>query len=364
MSPSSLSAWTSARARGSPAARRSENSVSCCTGVPMALLRRHISTAATPKLRRTANINAPLAPLGRLPKSKSDTAPASRPAWNAMPTMASIAIPAPKASIVIVELSRDFMPSSNPILLKRSSVPIPAISNRRAWINFQNPVQIQNQSQTVVVAKHADAVRHAFRRAIKNVFRSHRISADHFVRRNAQPQIVVLSGNFHRSDHHMLRQQTRAAAFRHGDVDQRHDRAAQIKYADNVRGRERQLRRIRPFQNFLDVQHRQAKAFASAAENAVLRFRRAIFERAERFEQLGGIGVGRKRRKLEFVVHRISQAKRRTARSNSSRVNGLVTYPSAPCCSPQYLSLAESLLVTKITGIELNSALFFNSRQT
>src|SRR5258707_694846 len=49
-------------------------------------------------------------------------------------------------------------------------------------------------------------------------------------------------------------------------------------------------------------------------------------------------------------------ANRRTARSRSSRVKGFVTYPSAPCCWPQYLSLAESFEVTRITGIMLNSA--------
>src|SRR5215470_2380732 len=65
---------------------------------------------------------------------------------------------------------------------------------------------------------------------------------------------------------------------------------------------------------------------------------------------------------LRYASH--SQAKRLTARNSSSRVNGFVTYPSAPCCSPQYLSLAESLLVTRITGIVLNSLLLFSSRQT
>src|SRR5207302_9973936 len=63
-------------------------------------------------------------------------------------------------------------------------------------------------------------------------------------------------------------------------------------------------------------------------------------------------------------VSKIAYANRRTARSNSSRVNGLVTYPSAPCCSPQNLSLREDLEVTIITGMELNSELHFRSRQT
>src|SRR5882672_9213693 len=278
--------------------------------------------------------------------------------------MNSNATPVPNTSVKIVELSRDFMPSSNPILLKRSSVPSRAISNRRTWINFQDPVQIQNQSQTIVVAKHADAMRYGFRRTVQDVLRSHGIRSNDLVRRNSQPQNVVLPRRTKRSNDNMLWQQSRPASFRHGDVNQRDNRAAQVEHADKIRRRERQLRRVRPLQNFFDIQHWQAKPFASAAENAVLRFRSALLQRAEGFQHLRRIGVGRKRGQLEFVVHRISQAKRRTARSSSSRVNGFVTYPSAPCCSPQYLSLAESLLVTKITGIELNSLLLFNSRQT
>src|SRR5260370_7175826 len=59
-----------------------------------------------------------------------------------------------------------------------------------------------------------------------------------------------------------------------------------------------------------------------------------------------------------------AHANRRTARSRSSRVKGFVTYPSAPCCCPQYLSLAVSLEVTRITGIILNWSLPFRSPQT
>src|SRR5882757_1642620 len=325
MRPSSLSDWTSARARASPAASRSENSVRFCTGVTTELPRRHARIAATPSARSAAPITEPLAPLGKLPKSNSDTPPDSRPAWYASPNTMKSASPLTKTSVQIVELSRDFMPSSNPILLKRSSFPIPAISNRRAWINFQHPVQIQNQSQAIVVAKHADTMRYGFRRTVQDVLRSHGIRSNHLVRGNAQPQNVVLSRRTKRSNDNMLRQQSGPAAFRHGDVNQRHDRAAQVEHADKIGGRERQLRRVRPLQDFLDVQHWQAKPFASAAENAVLRFRSALFQRAKGFQQLRRIGVGRKRCQLEFVVHRISQAKRRTARSSSSRVNGFVT---------------------------------------
>src|SRR6266446_10714729 len=45
-------------------------------------------------------------------------------------------------------------------------------------------------------------------------------------------------------------------------------------------------------------------------------------------------------RSSPVLFFRNSHANRCTARSRSSRVKGLVTYPSAPCCWPQYLSLA------------------------
>src|SRR5260370_41182713 len=64
------------------------------------------------------------------------------------------------------------------------------------------------------------------------------------------------------------------------------------------------------------------------------------------------------------LLLRTSHANRRTARSRASRVKGFVTYASAPCCWPQNLSLAEPFEVTIITGIILNSAFPFRSRQT
>src|SRR5216684_753859 len=69
-------------------------------------------------------------------------------------------------------------------------------------------------------------------------------------------------------------------------------------------------------------------------------------------------------RSSPVLLLRNSHANRRTARSRSSRVKGFVTYPSAPCCCPQNLSLAVSFEVTRITGIVLNSALPLRSRQT
>src|SRR5438876_12435822 len=44
-----------------------------------------------------------------------------------------------------------------------------------------------------------------------------------------------------------------------------------------------------------------------------------------------------------------------TAPSNSSDVNGFTTYPSAPCCWAQNLSLCELLELTSTTGMRPNS---------
>src|SRR5690348_6403498 len=170
-----------------------------------------------------------------------------------------------------------------------------------------------------------------------------------------------------RCHHYVLRQQPRTPSFGHRDVDQRHNRATQIEDPLHISRRQRQFGHHRPVQHLLDVQDRQAKTLAPAAKDAELRFRRTVVQRPDGFQHFRRIGIRRQRRKLKVFVHSSSptpQANRRTARSSSSRVNGLVTYPSAPCCWPQYLSLAESFDVTRITGIVLNSVLPFSSRQT
>src|SRR6266699_2109546 len=83
-----------------------------------------------------------------------------------------------------------------------------------------------------------------------------------------------------------------------------------------------------------------------------------------RYRRLREAAQGGSLRSSIIRLLRISHANRRTARRRSSLVKGFVTYPSAPCCWPQNLSLAESFEVTIITGIELNSALPFRSRHT
>ncbi len=77
----------------------------------------------------------------------------------------------------------------------------------------------------------------------------------------------------------MLGQQSRPSSFRHGNIDQRHNRATKVENAQHVSRGERQLRHQRPLQNFFHIQHREAEPFAPAAEYAVLRFRRTFAKR-------------------------------------------------------------------------------------
>src|SRR6266852_544646 len=213
-------------------------------------------------------------------------------------------------------------------------------------------------------------MRHVFRRLLEQILGVHRICSDDFVGGNADANVLVMVLAAQGSDHHVLRQQSGSAAFRNRNVYQRHDGAAQIEYSDQVCRAKGELCQQRPIQHFLDIQNRQAEPLPSAAENTILRLRRPLFNRPKCFEQIAGGGVCGKGFEMEIFAHRLfflrrnSHANRRTARSRSSRVKGFVTYPSAPCCWPQYLSLAESFEVTRITGIMLNSAFPFRSRQT
>src|SRR5580765_84425 len=228
------------RARGSPAAKRSENSASCCTGVITALPSRQARNPPTASANKNAQKMLPLAPLGSDAKSSMDlSAPASRPAWNASPMTTNSASPFTKTSVQTVELNRDFITSSKlfPVAcLSSSAARHKSLSNLNRWPrkNFQKPVQIQNQCQPVVMAQHADAMWYVFRRLTQHVVRRNRIGSHHFVRGNSDSQILVASFHAHRSDHHMFRQQTRTAPFGHGDVNQRHNRAAQIENSHQV----------------------------------------------------------------------------------------------------------------------------------
>src|SRR5271156_1042308 len=279
MKPSSSFVVTSARARGSPAAIRSENSARVWTG-PNSAPRRHMRTTDTPIASTRAMMT--LMPPGAA-KSKKDASPAFLPALNAKP-MTKINISAfTNTSIQIVELSRDFIPSSKSLQRcpRRKRQGPPQKSNARSRKNLEQSPQINDQRQPVVVAKHSDAMRHIFRSLFQ--------------------KILGRAFASQRSNHHVLGQQSRAAAFRNRDVNQRHNGSAQIENAREVRRTERQLCQQWPVQDFLDIQHRQTKAFAPAAENDVLRLRRTLFHRPKRFEQI--VGIGGQRYKMKIFTH-------------------------------------------------------------
>src|SRR5439155_18772905 len=102
----------SARARASPAARRSENSASCWTGVTTELLKRQARNPPSASDSKTARMTPPLEPLGRDVKSSREFPFDSRPAWNARPMTTKSASPLTKTSAQMVELNRDFITSS------------------------------------------------------------------------------------------------------------------------------------------------------------------------------------------------------------------------------------------------------------
>ncbi len=154
------------------------------------------------------------------------------------------------------------------------------------------------------MAQHADAVRHIFRRLLQQIVGRDAVGANDFIGGDPDTHIVVMTIAAQRSHHHVFRQKPGPAAFGHGDVDQRHYNAAQIENSHQVRGREGQLGQHRPIQDLLHVEHGKAKAFASAAEHAVLRFRRTVFHRAERLEEVSGVRVGGQWRQMKIFTHR------------------------------------------------------------
>src|SRR5206468_1959376 len=87
------------------------------------------------------------------------------PALNASPRTAKPTTPFSRTSVQIVELSRDFMPSSKslPRSPRRPSALSPQVSNAGPRKNLKQPAQIDQQRQTVVMPQHSDAMRHVFR---------------------------------------------------------------------------------------------------------------------------------------------------------------------------------------------------------
>src|SRR6266852_87270 len=321
MYPNSSFEWTSARARGSPAAKRSENSARACTGPSMAP-KRHARITAVANASTMAKSTVP--PAGE-PKSSSDASPAFFPALKASPRTMKPTTPFSRTSAQIVELSRDFIPPSKslPRRPRRRPASSPQISNAGPRKNLEQPAQITHQRQAVVMPQHSDAMRHVFRRLLEQILGIHRIRSDDFVGGDADANVLVMVLAAQGSDHHVLGQQSRPAAFRNRNVYQRHDGAAQIEYSDQECRAKRELCQQRPFQHFLDVQNRQAESLAPAAEYAVLRLRGTLFDRPKSFEQIAGIGVRGKRLKMEVFAHRLFSCSGTFMRTAAPREAGL-----------------------------------------
>src|SRR6266852_4275988 len=216
MYPSSSFELTSARARGSPAAKRSENSARACTG-PSSAPNRHARITAVASASTMATSTVPPA---AEPKSNKDASPAFFPALNASPRTTKPTTPFSRTSVQIVELSRDFMPPSKslPRSPRHRSASSPQISNTGPRKNFEQPAQIDHQRQAVVMSQHSDAMRHILRRLLEQILGVHRIGSDDFVGGDADANVLMMTFAAQGSDYHMLGQQSRPAALRNRNV--------------------------------------------------------------------------------------------------------------------------------------------------
>src|SRR5438874_4698658 len=97
---------------------------------------------------------------------------------------------------------------------------------------LEQPAQIDHQRQAVVMPQHSDTMRHVFRRLLEQILGVHRISSNDFVGGDADPNVLMMALAAKGSDHHVLGQQSGTAAFRNGNVYQRHNGAAQIEDSD------------------------------------------------------------------------------------------------------------------------------------
>src|SRR5229473_161486 len=321
MYPSSSFEVTSARARGSPAAKRSENSERAFTG-PSNAPNLHARITAVASASTMAKSTVP--PAGE-PKSNKDASPAFFPALNASPRTMKPTTPFSRTSVQIVELSLDFMPPSKflPRSPRRRSASSPPNSNAGPRKNLEQPAQIDHQCQAVVMPQHSDAMRHIFRRLLEQILGVHRIGSDDFVCGDADPNVLVMSLAAQGSDHHVLGQQSWPASFGNRNVYQRHNGAPQIEYSDQVCRAKGELCQQRPIQYFLDIQNRQAEPLASATEDAILRLRRPLFDRPKSFEQIAGIGVRRKGFEMEVFAHRLCSGSKTIMRTAALRVADL-----------------------------------------
>src|SRR4051812_32392408 len=163
----------------------------------------------------------------------------------------------------------------------------------------------------------------------------------------------------------MLGWKVSATSLRECDIDHRHDRAAQIEYPHQEHGSQWHLSHGRPFHNLFHIEHRETKTLATGAKDAILPFREPLFGsiagdcrslgRLQWFELL--VIVSHCNRSAHYAPINFT-----TCPKSSSALNGFTTYPSAPCCCAQNLSLSVFFEVTSTTGIRANSVWLFNSR--
>src|SRR5574341_1898859 len=265
--------------------------------------------------------------------------------------------------IQIVDPSRPFMTASKKpvlsysVLSSQPTKPKLARSNDRNRKSLRQAAQVEGQRQAVLVPQHAAAVRHFERRLVHHQRFGGGVGADDFIGGDAHAQVVALRVAAQTGDHNVPRRQVGATSFGEGDVHHRHDGAAQVEDAHQEGRAQRQARDRPPLHHLFHVQHPQAKALAPGAEDAVLALRQPLFGLRDARAFL----LRRNRFELGFFRHGYKNFC--TVPSNSSRVKGLTTYPSAPCCSAQNLSLCEFFEVTRTTGMLPNSAWLFSSRQ-
>src|SRR5258708_6883099 len=219
------------------------------------------------------------------PKSNRDASPAFLPALKASPRTINPTTTFIRTSVQIVELSRDFIPPSKslPRSPRHPSASSPKISNTVPRKNLEQPAQINHQRQAVVMPQHSDAMRHIFRSLLEQILGFHRIGSDDFVRRNPDTQVLVMIFGAQGSDHYVLGQQSRSAAFCNRNVDQRHDRAAQIEYSHKVWRAKRGVLQQRPNEKFLDVQNPEGETPSPPPEYTRLRLPRPLFPPAPSF---------------------------------------------------------------------------------
>ena len=153
---------------------------------------------------------------------------------------------------------------------------------------------------------------------------------------------------------HVPRQKARPPAFRKRDIHQRHDRPAQIENPHQKCRRKRNVRQFRPVHDFFHFQHRKAKSLPPGAKHAVLASR------------AGALRLARHSRRHQIPAALLSRAAVVEAHANFftalNQFSGrerLAHVPFAPCCSPQYLSLAEFFELTRITGIAAKRGVVF-----